>query len=160
MGNTSREPEHVQLEAARAVTALNSGVLSSLRNNATAYGYSITITAAFAIVSTKHPGTLTPGLILTFAAGAAAAFFLVELVSSRRFRRIVGEEEERVVFISGSIDMLSIITASAVAIPLAALPSAFSWVATAFGATLVYLLVGGIDMLIARALVRRRARGQ
>jgi len=155
MGTPPQESEHVQLEASRAAVALNSGVLSSLRKNATAYGFSVAITAAFAIVSTAHPRAVAPWPIVLFAAGAAAAFFVAELTSSRMFTRVTRKEEERVVMISGSMDMLSIIAASVAAIPLAHLPGIIAWPATSMGATLVFLLVSGVDMLIARAIARR-----
>ena len=58
------------------------GLRASVRNNASAYGFSVTITASFGLL-TSALGTPTAPEIFAFAGGAVAAFALVELVVSR-----------------------------------------------------------------------------
>lgn len=153
--NSSGTAQELDLERARAVQALGSGVRTSLRDNATAYGFSVTITAAFGLVSAAHPAGMRPLPIMLFAAGAALAFFLVELVASHLFKRIGGREGEKVVLISGAVDVLSIGAAAGSAVLLAKTPGMLAWPLTSFGTTLIYLLMGGLDILIARQLARR-----
>ena len=58
------------------------GLHASVRNNASAYGFSVTITASFGLL-TSALGTPTALEIFAFAGGAVAAFALVEFVLSR-----------------------------------------------------------------------------
>src|SRR5699024_7911343 len=128
----------------------SSGVRTSVRNNATAYGFSVTLTSSFGLISTTHT-TNDLGLhVLMFAAGAAAAFVLVELLASRLFRQVSGNERERVVVIGGAIDVVSILAAVATAIALVRIPGTAAWPLTGAGVTIVFLLVGGLDVFIAR----------
>ncbi|HET7327747.1 MAG TPA: hypothetical protein VFJ14_10745 [Nocardioidaceae bacterium] len=144
----------MERDAARAVDTFTDGVRSSLRDNATAYGYSVSITAAFALVSNTHGKAGFALHVLMFAAGAAVAFFVVELVASRMFARVAGGELERVVLIGGAVDVLSILAAVGSAVGLARIPGVAAWSLTAAGVTTVFLLVGGLDVLIARRLDR------
>jgi hypothetical protein len=105
--------EEVDLETLRAVQAYGSGVRTTLRHNATAYGFSVAITSAFGLVSSTHAQAGFALQVMLFAAGAGAA------------------------------------------VGLAQIPGTAAWPATAFGTTLVYLLVGGLDVLIARQMAHR-----
>jgi hypothetical protein len=59
----------------------NGGVDTATRNNVTAYGYSVSITAAFALLQTSRSDT---GVleIFVFATGAVVAFALIAGVAS------------------------------------------------------------------------------
>lgn len=140
----------------RAVQAYGSGVRTTLRQNATAYGFSISITAAFGLVTSSHQQTSFPLQSVLFAGGAVAAFLLVEVVASRLFKRGGQTEAGSVVMISGAVDALSVLAAVGAAVALSQLPGIASWPLTGFGVTLVYLLVGGLDVLIARQAARFR----
>ena len=61
------------------------GVDTATRNNVTAYGYSITITAAFALLQTSCPDTGVLEIFI-FAAGGVLAFALIAAVASGFFR--------------------------------------------------------------------------
>lgn len=145
----------VELESLRAAEAFGSGMRTTLRNNATAYGFSVSITAAFGLVSTVHPQSAFPWRVLLFAAGAGAAFVLVEAVAARLFRHAHGGDRESVLLLAGAVDVLSILVAVGAAVGLAHLPGLVAWAGTGFGATLAFLLVGGLDVLVARALDHR-----
>ena len=68
------------------------GVDTATRNNVTAYGYSITITAAFALLQTSCPDTGVLEIFI-FAAGGVLAFALIAAVASGFFREELLFEE-------------------------------------------------------------------
>ena len=57
------------------------GLSASVRNNSSAYGFSVSITASFGLL-TSVAGTPTVPEIFAFAAAAVVAFALVEFVVS------------------------------------------------------------------------------
>ena len=59
------------------------GVDTATRNNVTAYGYSVGITAAFAILQTARTDTGVYEIFI-FAAGAVVAFAIIAAVASGR----------------------------------------------------------------------------
>jgi threonine/homoserine/homoserine lactone efflux protein len=68
------------------------GLRSAARNNASAYGYSVTITATFGILSVVTAVT-TVLEIFTFAGGAVLAYALIDGVASGGFRHGPRDEE-------------------------------------------------------------------
>ena len=138
--------------------ALAHGIRTSLRENATAYGFSVSITAAFGLVSTQHPSKAAVPVLL-FALAAAITFIVVEVVVSKFFRHLGSGERTRVVLISGAVDGLAILCAVSAAIGLSRIPGVLAWPATAAGTVLVFLLVGGLDVLIARWVAARAGDG-
>jgi hypothetical protein len=147
--------EEVDLHTLRAVQAYGSGLRTTLRYNATAYGFSVAITSAFGLVSSTHAQAGFALQVMLFAAGAGSAFFLIEACASRLFQRAARSEAGSVLMIEGAADVLSILAAVGAAVGLAQVPGTAAWPATAFGTTLVYLLVGGLDVLIARQIAHR-----
>lgn len=139
-----------EVEGLRAVKVYGTGVRTTLRHNATAYGFSVSITASFGVVSSSHQQSSIPLQAVLFAAGAVAAFLLVEAVASRLFQRSARGETEGVLMISGAVDALSVLAAVGTASALSFVPGVAAWPLTAFGTTFAYLLVGGLDVLIAR----------
>lgn len=59
-------------------------------------------------------------------------------------------DSDRVVLIRGAVDLLSVGAAVGAAALLAPIPGLVVWPLTAFGTTATSLLVGGVDVLIAR----------
>lgn len=138
----------------RAVQLFGRAVRTALRNNATAYGFSISITAAYGLVNAVA-GPARPVETVSFAAGAALAFIIVGAVFLTWFRAGRLPESGQVATISGGVDLLSVIGAVAAAFGLAHLPGYSAWPVTALGTVSVYLLIGGLDVLIARAAAKR-----
>lgn len=97
--------------AAQTEESTNHGYLRGLRasvgNNASAYGFSVTITAAFGLL-TSSLGAPTAPEIFAFAVGAVAAFALVELVVSRGFKHGLEDEPRSVKELGSSISILSV----------------------------------------------------
>lgn len=123
---------------------------TTVRNNSSAYGYSLAITVAFGLVSaiSGSPSTLDA---FVFLIGSAAGFAAVETAASRGFRRPAPpREREEVVVMSGAMDLLSVGASAGVAAAAAHAPGSVSWALGGFCATATFLLVGAVDVLLAR----------
>ena len=83
------------------------GVDTATRNNVTAYGYSITITAAFALLQTSRPDTGVLEIFI-FAAGGVLAFALIAAVASGFFREELEDQPSNVKALSGALSLLSV----------------------------------------------------
>jgi hypothetical protein len=138
----------------RAVVAYGRGVRTALRNNATAYGFSISITAAYGLVVGTQ-GSAKAIDTVAFALGAAIAFVVVGAASMALFPRAGMQEGEQTAMLSGGIDLLSVVAAVAAAVGFSRLGGFAVWPLTALGTVTVYLLVGGLDVLIACAVMNR-----
>ncbi len=127
-------------------------------NNAAAYGYSVSITAAFGILSTTQG---TPGIlqIFAFAGGAVVAFALVGAIASGGFRRRLEDEPSEVKALGGSLALLSVGLAIATTFAAGQLspPGSGGWPLGAFLATVVYLSLVPVEMVLAELLEERRA---
>lgn len=139
----------------RAFYAYGSGVRSTLRHNATAYGFSIMITCSYGLLTVAHPGHAFGVATMLFAGGALLAFVLVDVAASTAFRRMSASETPDVEMVSGVVDVLSVLIAVGIALGLAQTPHWVAWPVTSFGATAAYLLIGGVDVLIARRAAGR-----
>lgn len=148
-----KPPAEGERQPERAVELFGRAVRTALRNNATAYGFSISITAAYGLANAVA-GPAKPLETISFAAGAAIAFVVIGAVFLTQFRGSLPEGGQ-VATISGGVDLLSIIGAVATALGLSQIPGYLTWPVTAFGAVSVYLLVGGLDVLIARGMAQR-----
>lgn len=158
MGAPDREHD-VEPGTLRAVEAYGSGVRMALRNNATAYGFSISITAAYGMMSATHPSSA--GLLSTamFAGAAVLAFLLVGLLATRLFRHTTPVETDQTAILSGIFDAASIVVTVAVAMLCSQIPGTIGWPVTAFATVLTYLLVGGVDVLFAHRAARESGSG-
>jgi hypothetical protein len=83
------------------------GVDTATRNNVTAYGYSVSITAAFAPLQTSRSDT---GVleIFVFAAGAVVAFALIAAVASGFFREELEDQPSNVKSLAGALSFFSV----------------------------------------------------
>ena len=83
------------------------GVDTATRNNVTAYGYSVTITAAFALLQTSRSDTGALE-IFAFAGGAVVAFGIVGAVASGGFREELEDQPSSVKALGGAFALLSV----------------------------------------------------
>lgn len=134
------------------------GVRTALRDNATAYGFSLSITAAYGLVNGSR-GPASAGQTIAFAVGAALAFVLVSVVSLTLFRRGRLSEGEQVLTLSGGIDLLSVVVAVAAAYGISRVPEPVAWPLTGLGTVATYLIVGGLDVVLARSTARHTSVG-
>jgi hypothetical protein len=129
------------------------GLRSAARNNASAYGYSVTITATFGILVT---GTTTVLEIFAFAGGAVLAYALVDAVASGGFRHGPRDEEpSEVTALGSSVSFVSVGAALAVALVAAQLVGGWAaWPLGAFSATVAYLLLLALEIGLAEIAKR------
>lgn len=135
------------------------GVRTALQDNATAYGFSVSITAAYGLTgAAKGPGGATE--TVCFALGAAGAFMLVSLGFLGRFRHGRLGESQQVLGLRGGIDFVSVALAVAVAYGLSRIPGLIAWPVTGLGTVVAYLLMGGVDVVLAQLLSRHTPLGR
>ena len=133
------------------------GLRASVLNNASAYGFSVTITATMALLSSIR-GAPTALQVIAFAGGAVAAFAVVELVVSRGFTRGMEDEPSDVKELGSSISVLSVGSAIGCAYVAGRLVGGFvAWPLGSFVATVAYLFLFGVELSLAHRLQRKRA---
>jgi hypothetical protein len=118
----------------------------TVMHNASAYGYSILITAAFAVLSSAR-GSPSTGEVFLAITGASGAFVCVEMAATRFFRdrRLTDSPEATLL---GSATHFFAIGAGTGAAALVGwrLPGTFAWIAGPFLATVSYLIVEAIEL--------------
>jgi hypothetical protein len=136
----------------RFVDDYTRGLGMSARNNALAYGYSVTATASFGVL-TDQAGPASVGRIFGFVVGASIAFAAVNALVTRGFRRRVEQEPPVVIALATSLSVISICSAVGVAALVGwGLGGWWSWLLGALLATWVYLSVAALEVAVSRAL--------
>jgi amino acid transporter len=131
------------------------GLHASARENVSAYGYSVTITASFGLLSATE-GSPRVLAIFLFAVGAILAVALVEAIASGGFRHRLEEEPSRVRALGGSISFPSVGLALAAVLLVGNLVSSLlAWPLGSFLATLVFLLIFALELGLAELLSSR-----
>lgn len=122
----------------------------SIGTNASAYGFSVMITASYGVLSTSL-GNPTVGDVFLFTTGAVLGFVLLEIITTRGHSRSLEAERSDVVAY-GALFSLGSITAGvgAAALVAAILDSGVAWPLGAAAATITHLLVVGLETLLAR----------
>lgn len=126
------------------------GLRTSMRNNATAYGYSVAITCTLAAAQ-ANAGPITTPRLFAFLAGAAIGFVAVEAVASNMFQVREREDPAQVVVLGSAFSLFSISAGVAAGLPATWwLGGWTAWLAAGCASTVVYVLVVGIEMSLAR----------
>ncbi|MBQ0983987.1 hypothetical protein KBZ10_05505 [Streptomyces sp. F63] len=132
-----------------AVGRLAHGVRASLRNNGQAYGYSVSITVAMAMLNAEARVAGVVHLI-SFALGAAAAFSLLQALASGRFRKPLEPEPSTVTAMGVSLSLLSVGTATLLAWACARFVGGVAaWPMASFSVSVAYLSVAGVELAVA-----------
>ena len=132
------------------------GLGESLAGNATAFGYSVTITASFGAVEIGR-GSPSFGDLVVFGLGAVVAFGGLEGVASRGFRTPLDKGSDEVVLLGTSLAFISIVLAIAAARGVAGvLTGGWAWFAGALCASLVFALVESLEFMLAQWVQERR----
>lgn len=135
------------------ITEIARGIRTSVRSNASAYGYSVMITATYGVLSVTTPAPSVPRIFL-FLAGAAVAFSAVELVSFLVIGKRVRPEPTDVVLGAG-IGIFSISAGVGAAAGVGSvLNSWMAWFGGPAIATLVYLSVVAVELALAHRVDR------
>lgn len=133
------------------------GLHSSAVGNAAAYGYSVTITATFGVLSATR-GTPRVAEILAFVVGAVVAVALVEAVASGGFRHGLEDEPTPVKALGSSISVFSVGGALGVVFAAEWLVRGFAiWPLGSLLATTFYLFAYALEIAVADHVVSRRA---
>ena len=131
----------------------------ALRNNAGAYGYSVMITGALAVLTATYKSP-TAGQVFLFLLGAVLSFAVIELLATRGFTRPIDDSEAtKVIALGSSLSLVSVAAAVGAALLGAmVLPKTPAWLVGGFLASLIYLLVSALEMSLARRIqeVRRQ----
>lgn len=128
------------------------GLGESTRHNALAYGYSVAITGTFGILAAvdRAPHVLD---IFLFATGAAATFAIANAALTKGFRVRAREEPPVVLALGTALGLGSILGALAATWLVAwALQGWLAWLVGPFAASGVYLVLTGVELLLARGL--------
>jgi hypothetical protein len=129
----------------------NRGLQASVRNNYTAYGYSVMITASFGVLATEEPTRV--GFIFLFLGGAIAAFVAIELAVSKGFERTPRGEPMKVEALGAAFSFGSVATAvGAAALTAAVVDGWIAWLVGAFLASGTYVLMSGAEIALAERL--------
>jgi hypothetical protein len=126
------------------------GLNSVARNNAIAYGYSLTITASYGMLAVLgHRPTVWR--IFAFIAGAGAAFALANAAVTKGYRETQEPEAPLVRALGSSFGIVSS-SAGVAACALVgwALDGWFPWLLGPLVATLAYVLLAGLEIALAR----------
>lgn len=123
---------------------------TAVRNNTSAFGFSVVITGTLAAVS-SFSGAPDGLDILLFGAGAVASFSLVDAIASGGFRRSLTSEPPEVIAHAASVSFASVGLGLGTGIGLADLIGGdLVWVVAAFAASVVFLLCAALEMAVAR----------
>ncbi|MDG4786037.1 hypothetical protein O7626_08880 [Micromonospora sp. WMMD1102] len=132
------------------------GVRASIRNNGQAYGFSVSITGSFGLLTTTT-GTPSGIEIMLFGFGAAAAFTLLEILATKGFRRPLEEESVIVSAFGVSLSFLSVgITLGVAWLIGELLPGPEAWPVAGALASAIYLLLAGVQLAVAESASRAR----
>lgn len=142
-----------------AVAGVDRAFRGTVGREATAFGFSIVISATFALVQLEHGAPARWDIVL-FAAGAGASFVLLTAAASRGFRRPLPQHRTEVVGFAAGLNLVSIMAAVATATGTAAmLGPGPAWPLCPLLSATVYLLVESLEELFAeRVLVARDDR--
>jgi MFS family permease len=145
-------PGRDQEQHGPVVTAIS----TATRGNATAFGFSITITGSFGVLQ-KLVGSPTLLQIFMFGVAAAATVGIVEALVTRGFRERPGVVPAEVRMLGTAQDFVSVAAGLGAAAGVAALlESGGAWPLAAAVATFVFLAAESAETLLAELIQKRR----
>lgn len=127
----------------------------AVRNDASAYGYSLLVTTTFGAANVQI-GSPSVNRVFAFAIGAALAFFLVEAAVSNLFRQRLRAEPSDVVILGSALHLVSVVAGLGVGALVAWLVGGWlAWLLAPFAATVVYIVLTGANMAAAHLAEER-----
>ncbi len=132
------------------------GLHTSVVDNSTAFGFSITITCSFGVLSNTE-GSPSIGAILAFGLAAAATFTLLHALASDLFRHRPQSAPRQVVILGTALNFLSVGlgVGAAVLVGLLVAPAA-AWPLGSVAAASAFIFSESLEMLLAEQVERRR----
>ena len=132
------------------------GLREALGGNATAFGYSVMITASFGAVQHER-GTPDFLDLLLYGMGAVAAFTALEAVVSRGFRVPLRTLTDQVMSLGTALAFVSVGLAITAAFGVATLlQGAVAWFAAPLVASLVFVVTESVEFMLAEWMQERR----
>jgi hypothetical protein len=129
---------------------------TAIRNNMSAYGFSVMITSSYGVLNTSI-GSPSVGNIFMFAAGAVISVMLIDAIVSGGFRNKMRGDPSDVVALGAALEIFSAGAGiGAAAIAGALLGSWVGWTAGGSAAAATFVLISGIEMAMARAVQEER----
>lgn len=129
---------------------------TSVRNNASAYGFSVMITAAFGVLSAAL-GSPRVGDVFLYAGGAVLGVVAVEGIVSRGFRLRLRGEQSDVVALGAAFGFVSVgLSVGAAALTGTVLSGWLGWLLGPLFASALYVIASGVEMSLARVAQERR----
>lgn len=128
------------------------GLMTSVVNNSSAFGFSVMITASYGMVGNFDPSP-SPAEILQFALGAVLAISLIEAVASSGFRRRPHTHPEHVKLLGTAANLVSVAVALGVVyVTGKLLPDPAVWLVAPLTGAAVYVLVEAAELAVAENL--------
>lgn len=144
-------------ESREPATAPVRAVGTSIRGNSTAFGFSITITVGFGML-TRLEGSPTVLELFLFGTGAALAITLLTGIVSRGFRVPVGENPVEVRLLGTALDFLSVTVGVATVLAAGELvDGAVAWPLAVFLGVVAFIATESVEIYAAERI--QRARG-
>lgn len=126
------------------------GLRSAVRNDATAFSFSITITVTFGLVQLEI-GSPSIARLFLFVAGSTGAFAAIEAATSRLFQVRMREDPSDVVILGTALAPLSVGVALASAAGVVeVVRGSIAWFAAPAVATTVYIAMAALQLAFAR----------
>jgi hypothetical protein len=145
-------PGEEQAEHGPVVTAISTSTVG----NATAFGFSITITGSFGVVQTVT-GSPTVVQVLLFGVAAAVVVGALEGAVTRGFRERVGSAPPEVAMLGTAQNFISVVLGIGAAAGIAAIiDGGGAWPAAGALSILVFLVAESAETLLAEVIQRRR----
>ncbi len=146
------DPGTEKVEHGRLGTAIS----TSTRGNATAFGFSITITASFGMLQTLV-GSPTVAQVLLFAVAAALTIGALEATVTRGFRLRAGTAPTEVSMFGTALNFVSAAAGAAAAAGVGSLVhGTWAWPLGACVATAVFLFAESAEILLAEFVQKTR----
>lgn len=135
---------------------VRTAIATTTIGNASAFGFSITITGAFGMLNALV-GTPEVLDILLFGVAAALTIGIVQGAATRGFRERLGEAPSEVRMLGTAQNFLSVAAGLGAAAGVGELmDGTAAWPVGAVAATFVYLAAEAVEMLVAELVQRRR----
>jgi len=123
----------------------------SLRDNTSAYGYSVTITGSYAILNCVQGGSTLIG-IFAAALGAVVAFSLIQALGLRFLGRLEDDASDRTRLIARLMDFASVGAAMGCALACGEfLSGPGAWFAATFLSTCVFVFMDALELDMVKA---------
>lgn len=130
-------------------------VRRAVRSDATAFSYSVFVTACFGLVNLRA-APVTVGRLFWFVLGATLGFVAWDLVASQGFRVRIREERSDVLLVATAMAPLSTSLALAAAIGVTAIASGTPvWGLAPLVGTVAYVAAAGLQLALARRYEQR-----